>query len=45
MTEIRVLKELHSLIENGETLSRVSKTVAKLSGWKKGNVYRLGIKE
>lgn len=44
-TEARVLKELHNLIDEGESLSRASKIVAKLSGWKKSDVYQLGIEE
>lgn len=44
-TQARVLKELHNLIDDGESLSRASKTVAKLSGWKKSDVYQLGIEE
>ena len=44
-TEDRVESALQEQITDGESLSRASKAVAKLSGWKKSDVYRLGIEK
>ncbi len=42
-TEARVKSELAQQIADGQSLSRAAKTIAKLSGWKKRDVYELGI--
>ncbi len=42
-TEARVQEALLERLERGEALSRAAGDVAKLAGWKKNAVYRLGI--
>jgi len=42
-TEARVKSALQQQIADGDSMSRAAKTVAKLSGWKKSDVYELGI--
>lgn len=42
---LRVLTELESLLEDGESLSSASKTIAQRSGWKKNAVYELGLED
>ena len=44
-TESQIRDELQTRIADGESLSRASKAIAKLSGWRKGDIYSLGIKE
>ncbi len=42
-TEQAVRKALQQHLDEGESLSRASKSVAKLSGWKKSDIYQFGI--
>lgn len=42
-TEARVRDELQSRIDDGDSLSRAAKSLAKLSGWKKSDIYHLGL--
>jgi 16S rRNA (cytidine1402-2'-O)-methyltransferase len=42
-TEARVKAALQRHIADGDSLSRAAKSVAKLSGWRKSDVYELGI--
>lgn len=42
-TEARVKTALQQYVADGESLSRAAKSVAKISGWKKSDVYALGI--
>lgn len=42
-TETRVRDALQSRIDDGESLSRAAKSLAKLSGWRKSDIYQLGI--
>lgn len=44
-TEDRVKNELQARLDDGESMSRASKAIAKLSGWRKGDIYSLGIGE
>ena len=44
-TEARVKAELQTRLDGGESMSRASKALAKLSGWRKGDIYSLGIDE
>ncbi len=41
--EATLSTELMRLVEGGESLSSASKTLAGLSGWRKGDIYALGI--
>ncbi len=40
----QVKRALDERLDAGEPLSRAAKTVARLAGWKKNKVYRLGLK-
>lgn len=42
--EARVRQALNELVESGESLSSAAKTVAAQSGWKRRDVYALGLK-
>ena len=44
-TEAQIRDELQARLASGEPLSRASKAIAKLSGWKKSDIYPLGIGE
>lgn len=41
--EARILETLRARLEAGESLSSASKQVAQASGWRKGDVYALGL--
>ena len=42
-SEARVIAALGARLDAGESLSRAASNVAKLAGWKKSAVYRLGV--
>jgi 16S rRNA (cytidine1402-2'-O)-methyltransferase len=42
--EARVLMALQAQREEGASLSRAAKTIAQISGWKKNEVYNLGLR-
>jgi 16S rRNA (cytidine1402-2'-O)-methyltransferase len=44
-TETQIRDELQARLADGESLSRASKAIAKLSGWRKSEIYPLGIDE
>ena len=44
-SEAQVRSALSLRLDAGETLSRAASDVAKLAGWKKNAVYRLGVKD
>ena len=44
-TRSRVEAALHERLDAGDSLSRAARDVARLAGWKKGAVYRLGLGE
>lgn len=44
-TEAQVKQALFDRLEAGEALSRAASAIAKLAGWKKQAVYRLGVKD
>ena len=43
--KMRVLSELQKRLDEGESLSHAAKTIAGLSGWRKGAVYDLGLED
>jgi 16S rRNA (cytidine1402-2'-O)-methyltransferase len=43
--KMRVLNELETRLEQGESLSSAAKAIAHLSGWKKSTVYELGLED
>ena len=44
-TRRQVIAALDARLADGESLSRAARDIARLSGWKKGAVYQLGIDE